>query len=202
MRYLPLSCLLLLAACSDGQNARDILGFDRNAPDEFKVVSRPPLSVPPDFALRPPEEGLDDNTGLPAADSTARAAILGEDAAELIGSKKTMGEAETAVGIVQSYDLESQADGTFLDNIGAEKADSGIRKKLDAETIAKTQQQEEKSDDILGWLKSEPDVDALPIDADKEQERIIKNKASGKKLNEGEVPVEDIAPKRLIESIF
>lgn len=30
---------------------------DRGAPDEFQVVSRAPLEVPPDFNLRPPQPG-------------------------------------------------------------------------------------------------------------------------------------------------
>ncbi len=48
--------LPLLVACGSG-SARDSLGLRRSSPDEFKVISNQPLSVPPDFALRPPVEG-------------------------------------------------------------------------------------------------------------------------------------------------
>ena len=49
-RYsLPL-VLLALAACS-GNDVSDTLGLQKSAPDEFVVVSRPPLVVPPPVSL-------------------------------------------------------------------------------------------------------------------------------------------------------
>jgi hypothetical protein len=33
------------------------IGGERPAPDEFKVVTKAPLTVPPEYALRPPEAG-------------------------------------------------------------------------------------------------------------------------------------------------
>jgi hypothetical protein len=46
--------LLLLPSCSDFRVA---LGMDRVGPDEFAVESRAPLTIPPDFDLRPPQPG-------------------------------------------------------------------------------------------------------------------------------------------------
>ncbi len=46
---------LLLSGC--GETGR-IFGFERGGPDEFTVVRNPPLSVPPQVTLRPPEEGV------------------------------------------------------------------------------------------------------------------------------------------------
>ncbi len=50
-----LATLLVLAvsACS-GSDAKRILGMERKSPDEFKVVSLPPLSLPPEYHLVPP----------------------------------------------------------------------------------------------------------------------------------------------------
>ena len=45
---------LLLAGCGESGS---IFGFERGGPDEFTVVRNPPLSVPPQATLRPPEEG-------------------------------------------------------------------------------------------------------------------------------------------------
>jgi hypothetical protein len=45
---------LLLSACS---NWKQTLGIEPTSPDEFAVESRAPLTVPPDFNLRPPEPG-------------------------------------------------------------------------------------------------------------------------------------------------
>lgn len=44
----------LLGGCSD---FRQIVGLDQAAPDEFAVETRAPLTIPPDFDLRPPKPG-------------------------------------------------------------------------------------------------------------------------------------------------
>jgi hypothetical protein len=46
--------LSLLSACS---GFKQMIGLDQPMPDEFAVESRAPLTVPPDFDLRPPEPG-------------------------------------------------------------------------------------------------------------------------------------------------
>jgi hypothetical protein len=49
-----LGAAVLLGGC---EGVRDSLGLGKNPPDEFQVVSRAPLSLPPDYALRPPAPG-------------------------------------------------------------------------------------------------------------------------------------------------
>jgi Protein of unknown function (DUF3035) len=44
----------LLSGCTD---VKQMIGMDQPMPDEFAVESRAPLTVPPDFDLRPPEPG-------------------------------------------------------------------------------------------------------------------------------------------------
>jgi len=44
----------LLSGCAD---FKQIIGLDQPIPDEFAVESRAPLTIPPDFNLRPPEPG-------------------------------------------------------------------------------------------------------------------------------------------------
>ncbi len=46
--------LLAAAGCS---GAKEALGLVQDPPDEFRVVSRAPLAIPPDFTLRPPRPG-------------------------------------------------------------------------------------------------------------------------------------------------
>ena len=48
------TCLLLLPGCSDLKRS---IGLERTSPDEFAVESRAPLTMPPDFELRPPQPG-------------------------------------------------------------------------------------------------------------------------------------------------
>lgn len=49
---------LAAAACSTSSSTfRETVGLDQPPPDEFLVVSKAPLVVPPDMALRPPAPG-------------------------------------------------------------------------------------------------------------------------------------------------
>ncbi len=48
------ACTLLLPGCTDLKRS---IGLERSSPDEFAVESRAPLTMPPDFELRPPQPG-------------------------------------------------------------------------------------------------------------------------------------------------
>ncbi len=52
----PASIVVLLSGCGNSSLTRTF-GLTRDAPDEFTVVTRAPLSMPPDFTLRPPQPG-------------------------------------------------------------------------------------------------------------------------------------------------
>ena len=52
-----LVCLGGLSLLSGYSNFKQMIGLDQPMPDEFAVESRAPLTVPPDFDLRPPEPG-------------------------------------------------------------------------------------------------------------------------------------------------
>ena len=52
--FLLIAGLILCSAC---EQTRNVIGLDKQPPDEFAVVTRAPLSVPPDFGLRPPIPG-------------------------------------------------------------------------------------------------------------------------------------------------
>lgn len=62
-----------LAGCS---GASKVLGGG-SAPDEFRTVAMPPLTVPPDYSLRPPKPGEPRPQEL-QPESAARLAILGQ----------------------------------------------------------------------------------------------------------------------------
>lgn len=95
-----------MAACGDTK----LLG-DRAIPDEMMVVEGPPLSLPPNFNLRPPRKG----EAAPVLDggNTAQKILTGTPAAAADGT------AETPEWL--------------LKKAGAEKADPAIRETLEAE---------------------------------------------------------------------
>ncbi|HEX6144345.1 MAG TPA: DUF3035 domain-containing protein [Geminicoccaceae bacterium] len=71
---IALGACVLVAGCSGSLG--DTLGFGKRSPDEFAVVKRQPLIVPPDYNLRPPDP--DARRPLPGqADARARAALTG-----------------------------------------------------------------------------------------------------------------------------
>jgi hypothetical protein len=82
----------LLAACGPGRVQETFgLGVDR-APDEFQVVRRAPLVVPPDYRLRPPEPGSIGPQATTPGDE-AYAALTGQEPQ----ARASMSAAEQAV---------------------------------------------------------------------------------------------------------
>jgi hypothetical protein len=72
--------LVLLAVASlcsitllSGCGFRQLIGLDRVGPDEFAVESRAPLTIPPDFELRPPAPGASRPQEVTAAERARRA---------------------------------------------------------------------------------------------------------------------------------
>jgi len=65
-----LCSVLLLCGC---QSLRQMVGIDRTGPDEFAVESRAPLTIPPDFELRPPQAGAARPQEVTAAERARKA---------------------------------------------------------------------------------------------------------------------------------
>jgi len=63
------------------------MGSGKTVPDEFRVVTKAPLVIPPDYALRPPRPG-DPRPQEMRPDEDARAALFGRD----IGAEASEGE--------------------------------------------------------------------------------------------------------------
>jgi hypothetical protein len=74
------ACAGALAGCSSNLNEtgglRNAIGIAGDAPDEFLVVSKAPLVMPPDMNLRPPRPGATD-LGQTDLRGDARAAVTG-----------------------------------------------------------------------------------------------------------------------------
>jgi hypothetical protein len=70
--------LLQLGGCARG-TVQDALGMSKRAPDEFAVVRRAPLIVPPDYDLRPPDPGAP-RPNIGTTSDQARVAMTGSQA--------------------------------------------------------------------------------------------------------------------------
>lgn len=160
-KYFCAAALLLLAACGE-TTVKQTLGIDTRAPDEFRVVSRPALSVPPQFDLTPPGVNAEGNS------------ITRGQAESLILGKKPAIKGKTA------------ADANFLQKAGAHQADPNVKQDLAEQKINQQLEKEES-----GWWNriSSTSAEKEPVvKADGEAERIKKNKQEGKAVTEGTTP--------------
>lgn len=185
-----LGCVAL-TACSSSADIKDTLGLNRQAPDEFRVLPRPPLSVPPDFNLRPPGQESDYVSGGAARDR-AHDQVLGTDA-----SSQTHNLADTAVVPVTSGPLPSGADAQLLANAGAGRADSRVRQRLTDDKMNNVGPKDS------GYLFGGKSKDDPQVDPAKEAERLKKDKADNQPPTAGgDTPVVPTKDKGLLGGIF
>ena len=173
------SLALALAGCS---GVKEQLGITREAPDEFTVVTKAPLVLPPNFTLRPPQPGAPPR-GDQAAQVQAREALVsaGRPAPTQAGDG-------------------SKGEDALLSRAGAANAESDIRAVIDKETSLYAERERGFIDSLIFWReKEEP---ATVVDATKEQQRLRENAALGRPANEGEVPVIRYRKRGLLEGIF
>ena len=169
MRQKKLPLLLMatiaLAGCS---SAKEKLGLNKKAPDEFAVVKRAPLSMPPNYSLRPPQPGAP-RPQEQSPNEEARQTVFGA-AAETTYDEQYTGD-----------------DAAFLNKAGAAKSDPGIRQKVDAETATLNEKEKPVVKRILG-MDSPEQAPANVVNAKEEAERLKKNKETGKPVTAGETP--------------
>ncbi len=103
---------LALSAC---QGLREATGVAKLAPDEFTVLTKAPLIVPPDYNLRPPQPGAADRNLSSPADMARNALFQQQDAAT------------AAAQLGQDY---SEGERLLLSSSGASLADPAIRQQI------------------------------------------------------------------------
>ncbi len=171
----------VLSGCGEVRNA---LGQDKQPPDEFAVVARAPLSVPPNFALRPPTPGAQ-RPQEPLKRHGARDLIVKSTGAAATSGTNTAG---------------TSADNTLRRLLGTDQAEPGIRETVNRETAAFVYADQQLIDKILFWRPEPPK--GIVVDAEKEKKRLQENAALGKRIDEGETPT--IKRKRggILEGLF
>jgi hypothetical protein len=146
-----------LAGCQSTQQA---LGMTKVTPDEFRVVTKAPLVVPPDYSLRPPAPGKPRPQEL-QPESAARLALLGQREAE----------------------ARSEGEKLLVNKAGGEKADPLIRYVVDDEFGDVAHKEKSFADRVMFWRAGPkaPSGDAqlaadtpAPVDAAAEADRISK----------------------------
>ena len=96
MAFLPsLAAMLALTFAAASMvgcgGVRKSLGFAKQSPDEFAVVRNAPLTVPPDYTLRPPRPGAQRPQEAPLRQQAADS-IFNRDSMEASASARPAGK--------------------------------------------------------------------------------------------------------------
>ena len=166
---LAVGAALAAAALSGcGGDVRQAFGLDRATPDEFAVVPRAPLTLPPDYALRPPAPG---------------APRPQEDSMRVVARRTIIGGPEPALAADQAAGSGEQM---LLQQAGADQAIPDIRQVVERESADLLLAEESFVNQLLNW--QEDRVLGRIVDAPAEAERLAASTAVGEPLNQGEVP--------------
>jgi hypothetical protein len=177
---LLLATQLLLSACSGGSVQR-ALGLSKRSPDEFAVVSRAPLIVPPDFELRPPRPG-EARPQIGTTADQARARLLGQSAAEPDGASLLASGAPATA----SLPTTSSGQQALLQQAGGGSIDPDVRQRLAVENQSLAAVEGDLFTRLLQWRQ--PVTLGATVDAPAEAERLLANRAGGQPATTGDTP--------------
>jgi hypothetical protein len=173
--------LLALGAC--GSDTARTFGFQRDPPDEFVSTRRAPLSLPPNYALRPPVPG----TPRPQE-------LTGRDAGEaaLLGVSAVAGPATTV----------SQGEQALLASAGGAPAvpSDDLRRRVDEESRRLDVADRGLADRLIFWRERAPG--GIVVDPQAEAQRLRTNAALGQATGTGETPIIQRRRTSLLESLF
>jgi hypothetical protein len=175
-----IAAVAMLAGCARG-SVQEALGIDKRAPDEFAVVSRAPLILPPDYGLRPPGSG-ESRPGVDTPTDRARASLTGDALRQPAAPDQqvvsaTFDEPETA----------SSGERALIAGTTTVPADPEIRRRIAEENLQLAQVEQALFTRLVMW--TEPNTLAVPVDPVAETERLRTNRAEGKPPTEGQSPV-------------
>ncbi len=183
---LTLAVLAALAGC--GPETQRTFGLTRDAPDEFQVTTRAPLSMPPSLGELPvPRPGAVRPQELTARQQAEAAlvpgAVLGQGPA---ASRRSSGES------------------ALLSQAGRPVGDE-IRRQVDEESLRLDRGDRDLVDRLMFWR--EPPPPGTAVDPQREAQRLRENAALGRAPTEGETPIIQRGRSgnpvtRLFESIF
>jgi hypothetical protein len=158
-RVAAAAALLAAVGLSGCDSASKAFGLSKVTPDEFRVVTKAPLTLPPDYSLRPPAPGEPRPQEL-QPESIARQALVG----------------------ARAGDVRSDGERMFVSKAGADHADPLVRYVVDDEFGNLAHKDKSFSDYVMFWKKGEPAAapnseiaqadDSQPIDPAVEEKRI------------------------------
>jgi len=185
-RLIYVVVFFLLGACGE---SRSIVGLNKQSPNEFEVITRAPLSLPPNYSLRVPAPGKQR-----PQEKTIRSAARDD----IVQSGREYKQIETLSK--KDKKTTSPGEAALLSRAEALDADNSIREKISSESNAMIKANKDLFDKLLFWKKAEKP--GVVIDQIQEAKRIREARAKGKLINEGEVPSIKRKKRGFLEGIF
>lgn len=164
----PIALVAIMAAAAAASGCSTVansLGITKQTPDEFRIVTRAPLTLPPDYSLRPPQPGAPRPQELDP-DAEARAALFGQD----IGQSASGGER------------------AFVSAAGADAADPSIRAAVDYESDGVVRRNQEFADRVIDFEGADAQT-AASADAEAEARRLEEEEAIRRATGGGDVTI-------------
>ena len=177
---LLLGAATLLSGCGGNGDLARSFGFVRDAPDEFTVTTQAPLSMPPDFALRPPRPG--------AARPQTRSERLAAE--EALDPQLALGGGGASGLTAGQQALIAQTGPAAPSNIGSQ---------VDRQAIA-NQPSQGFVNRLMFW-RSPPQPGEV-VDASQESARLRRDAALGQSPVVGPTPIIKSKQKGLLEGLF
>jgi hypothetical protein len=171
--------VLPLAGCGSGDDLSRSIGLTRDAPDEFTVTTRAPLSMPPDFTIRPPQPGAS-RPQERSASASAQAALSPQTA---------LATQSTAI---------SPGEQALLQASGPQ-APAGIRDDVNKDAHLDTGNPS-LTDRLMFW-KSSPQPGVV-VDPTREAQRLRENSALGQSTQAGDTPIIQRQSSPLLNGLF
>jgi len=178
MRIKLLTAVIAVVALSATgcTSLRGWMGGDKTPPDEFRVVTRAPLSLPPDFGLVAPQPGA------PRPQETD----MRESARQIVVDRQGGGPTQKQVATAAALQDRDPGEAALLKRAGVGDADPSIRATVNRESSKLAQVDDTFVNKLMFWKsKEEPGV---VVDADKEAKRLRENAALGRAATTGETP--------------
>lgn len=175
IRFLTVIIAGVALSATSCSSVRSWMGADKApAPDEFRVVTRAPLSLPPDYGLVAPQPGA------PRPQETDMRQTARQIVVDRAGASAAQKQ-ESAV--LQGRDPGEAA---ILRRAGVAEADPNIRQVVNRESAKMAEADSTFVNGLMFWRpKEEPGV---VVDADKEARRLRENAALGRPATTGETP--------------
>ncbi|MEZ5960536.1 MAG: DUF3035 domain-containing protein [Hyphomonadaceae bacterium] len=164
----PLALVAILAAATAATGCSSVsraIGASRSSPDEFRVMTHAPLTLPPDYNLRPPRPG-EARPGESDPSTEARTALFGDN----VGQQASQGER------------------AFISAAGAATADDGIRETIDYEAQGVVRRNEGFVNRVLSFGGSGAPA-AAPLNPEQEEARLADEESIRRATGGGQVTI-------------